>query len=200
MNALLLIGKNEHAYQFVAEMGQRTDHWRACSNPVTLPEVLSWAPDVIVSYGYRSLVAPDVLAIPKLGAWNLHPSLLPIGRGAHPIFWALAEGQQVGVALHEMYAGLDTGPVLGWTAITPKRSDTLRTLYDHAHEVLRAVFWAHWPKISHGLARERAIPQAGLSTYHRTAHLEPYWPKLPDGWDTAVEVVQGLGLNHGTAH
>lgn len=200
MNALLLLGKNEHSYTLCAELSERTNFWRACLDVVELTDVLAWNPDVIISYNYRHIVAPDILAIPKLGAWNLHPAMLPLGRGAHPIFWALAEGQPAGVTVHEMNAGLDTGPILGQVPVVPRLGDSLKSLYDHAHLVLRALFWAHWEKIARGTAREWTRPQTGPSTYHRAAHLERYWPKLPQGWDTPVEVVQELGLEHGTAH
>jgi methionyl-tRNA formyltransferase len=66
---------------------------------------------VVVAYG-QILPAP-VLALPPLGCWNGHGSLLPRWRGAAPIQWALLEGDaQTGVGIMAMEEGLDTGAVL----------------------------------------------------------------------------------------
>jgi methionyl-tRNA formyltransferase len=66
---------------------------------------------VVVAYG---LILPrKVLAIPRLGCWNVHASLLPRWRGAAPIQRAILAGDdESGVDLMQMEAGLDTGPVL----------------------------------------------------------------------------------------
>jgi methionyl-tRNA formyltransferase len=60
------------------------------------------------------LILPrKVLAIPRLGCWNVHASLLPRWRGAAPIQRAILAGDtESGVDLMQMEAGLDTGPVL----------------------------------------------------------------------------------------
>jgi methionyl-tRNA formyltransferase len=53
------------------------------------------------------------LAIPPLGVLNVHPSLLPAGRGPEPIFWTLRRGERAsGVTVHRMDTGLDTGPIV----------------------------------------------------------------------------------------
>ena len=54
--------------------------------------------------------------IPPLGILNVHPSLLPVGRGPEPVFWTLRRGEQVtGVTVHRMDAGFDTGPIVAQT-------------------------------------------------------------------------------------
>jgi len=70
-------------------------------------------PDLIVVVAYGLILSPRVLAIPRLGCWNVHASLLPRWRGAAPIQRALLAGDaETGVGLMQMEAGLDTGPVL----------------------------------------------------------------------------------------
>lgn len=66
---------------------------------------------VVVAYG---LILPDaVLSAPRLGCINVHASLLPRWRGAAPIQRAIEAGdRESGVAIMQMAAGLDTGPVL----------------------------------------------------------------------------------------
>ncbi len=66
---------------------------------------------VVVAFG--QLLPPEVLAVPPLGCWNGHGSLLPRWRGAAPIQWCLIEGDaETGVGIMAMEEGLDTGPVL----------------------------------------------------------------------------------------
>jgi methionyl-tRNA formyltransferase len=71
------------------------------------------APDVLVVVAYGELLTPEVLAIPRLGAVNVHFSLLPRWRGASPVQHALlARDDRTGVTLMQMDRGLDTGPIL----------------------------------------------------------------------------------------
>lgn len=80
-------------------------------------------PDLIVVVAYGLIVPKPILALPRLGCWNVHASLLPRWRGAAPIQRALIAGdRETGVALMAMRAGLDTGPVL-FEIRTPIRSD-----------------------------------------------------------------------------
>jgi methionyl-tRNA formyltransferase len=58
------------------------------------------------------------LAIPPTGVLNVHPSLLPAGRGPEPVFWTLRRGVGVsGVTVHRMDTGLDTGPIVAQTTM-----------------------------------------------------------------------------------
>lgn len=82
-------------------------------NPQARRQLADWRPDLLVVVAYGLILSPRVLAIPRLGAWNVHASLLPRWRGAAPIQRALLAGDaKTGVGLMQMDAGLDTGPVL----------------------------------------------------------------------------------------
>lgn len=73
----------------------------------------AYAPDLVVVVAYGLILPKSVLAIPRLGCWNVHASLLPRWRGAAPIQRAILAGDsETGVDLMQMEAGLDTGPVL----------------------------------------------------------------------------------------
>ena len=72
-----------------------------------------YAPDLMVVVAYGLILPRKVLAIPRLGCWNVHASLLPRWRGAAPIQRAILAGDtESGVDLMQMEAGLDTGPIL----------------------------------------------------------------------------------------
>jgi methionyl-tRNA formyltransferase len=70
-------------------------------------------PDLIVVWSYSMVLPPAVLAVPRLGAVNVHGGLLPEYRGGHVMQWAILNGEsETGVTLHYMDAGIDTGPVI----------------------------------------------------------------------------------------
>jgi methionyl-tRNA formyltransferase len=70
-------------------------------------------PDALVVVAYGQILSPDVLDIPRLGAVNVHFSLLPRWRGAAPVPHAILAGDEVtGVTVMLMDEGMDTGPIL----------------------------------------------------------------------------------------
>jgi methionyl-tRNA formyltransferase len=71
------------------------------------------APDAIVIIAYGQIIPARLLTIPRLGWINLHASLLPRYRGAAPIHWAIANGENIsGITTMQIDAGMDTGPTL----------------------------------------------------------------------------------------
>ena len=81
------------------------------------------SPDLLIVVAYGLILPRKVLAIPRLGCWNVHASRLPRWRGAAPIQRAILAGDsETGVDLMQMEAGLDTGPVL-LRARTPIAAD-----------------------------------------------------------------------------
>jgi methionyl-tRNA formyltransferase len=71
------------------------------------------APDVGVVVAYGHILKPELLAIPRRGMVNVHPSLLPALRGAAPVEWAILNGlETTGVTIMVMDAGMDSGPIL----------------------------------------------------------------------------------------
>jgi methionyl-tRNA formyltransferase len=88
-------------------------------------------PDLFVSSGYTRILHSETLAIPVIGAINVHPSLLPHYRGSHPIYWALYEGQPVvGVTVHEMTLPVDSGRILAQEEVRVSLNDHPDEVYD----------------------------------------------------------------------
>ncbi|MEM9666371.1 MAG: formyltransferase family protein, partial [Bacteroidota bacterium] len=63
-----------------------------------------------IYFGY--LFEPALISCFPRGLVNLHPGLLPYNRGAYPNVWSLVDQTPAGVTLHQIDAGIDTGPVL----------------------------------------------------------------------------------------
>lgn len=87
------------------------------------------APAAIIVVGYGRIIPKWMLELPKYGNINLHASLLPKYRGAAPIQWAIANGEQVtGVTTMRIDEGLDTGDILLQKELAILDEDTAETL------------------------------------------------------------------------
>lgn len=79
--------------------------------PRTVGELAAFLPDVIVVAAYGAILPTEVLAVPRLGALNIHASLLPRWRGAAPVQRAILAGDEItGVSIMRVEEGLDSGP------------------------------------------------------------------------------------------
>ncbi|NMP22403.1 methionyl-tRNA formyltransferase [Sulfobacillus harzensis] len=118
----------------------------------------SFKPDWILTAAYGRILPPWLLALPRVGAYNLHASLLPRWRGANPVAWAiLSEDSVTGVTLMAMDEGMDTGPIVATatTAIGPE--DTTGSLTLRLAE-LGAALWLE-TRDRYGVSRFPSIPQ-----------------------------------------
>ena len=93
-----------------------------------LQYIWSMRPDIFVVVAYKIL--PDkLLSIPKYGAINLHPSLLPIYRGAAPIQWSLINGDsQTAVTTISLSGEIDAGQILLQETVDIKNDDNYGSL------------------------------------------------------------------------
>src|SRR5829696_37227 len=75
-------------------------------------------PDLIVSGGFPWRIPSEVLALPRLGAINMHPALLPRYRGPAAVEWAFRNGDaELGFTIHRLSPDFDTGPILAQARI-----------------------------------------------------------------------------------
>ncbi|QIR84189.1 methionyl-tRNA formyltransferase [Paracoccus sp. AK26] len=87
--------------------------------------------DIAVVVAYGLILPQPVLDAPRLGCLNIHASLLPRWRGAAPIHRAVMAGDaETGVAIMQMEAGLDTGPVLAEARTVIGAEDTTADMHD----------------------------------------------------------------------
>ncbi len=83
------------------------------NTPEWRERIAALRPDLILSVYYRHMIGTKILALPRLGAWNLHGSLLPRYRGRAPINWAVLHGEpRIGMTLHRMVRSADAGAIV----------------------------------------------------------------------------------------
>lgn len=88
-----------------------------------------YRPDLLVVFGFNWKIPAFVREIPRLGAINIHGSLLPKYRGPAPVLWAIRNGDpEIGVTIHRMDDGFDTGPILAQTDGIPIEDDVSQDL------------------------------------------------------------------------
>lgn len=98
-------------------------------------ELKALAPDVQVVVAFRML-PKKVWALPTLGTFNLHASLLPQYRGSAPINWAIINGErETGVTTFLIDEKIDTGAILLQERVPITESETAGTLHDKLMEV-----------------------------------------------------------------
>lgn len=114
-------------------------------------ELRALAPEVCVVAAYGKILPKDVLEVPAKGCVNVHASLLPRFRGAAPIQWAIASGdERTGVCLMKMDEGMDTGPIIS-CAETPIRPDeTQATLHERLAQMGHDLLLRDLPRFLRG--------------------------------------------------
>lgn len=88
------------------------------------------SPDLLAVCG-TTVIKPELFALAPLGAVNIHTGITPEYRSADPIFWALYSGEpeKVGVTIHFIDKGIDTGPILQQEHIPVYSTDSMATIY-----------------------------------------------------------------------
>lgn len=125
-----------------------------------------------LSVHFPLILRPELIARYDGAIWNLHPGLLPYGRGMFPVFWALWEGTPAGATLHELTAGLDAGPIVEQREVAVLASDTGGRLHERVQSAERELLQRWLPRLAAG-ARPDASPQPrDGGTYHSLAEFE----------------------------
>ena len=95
----------------------------------TVEKLASFAPGLMVVAAFGQILPPEILALPKFGCLNVHPSLLPRYRGASPIATAILQGDEItGVTIMLLDVGLDSGPILSQREVSISADDTTGSL------------------------------------------------------------------------
>jgi methionyl-tRNA formyltransferase len=88
------------------------------------------APDALVVVAFR-ILPRELLALPRRGCFNVHPSLLPRGRGAAPIRWTLIRGEtETGVTIIHLNEVIDGGAILAQERTTVGDDEDFGSLHD----------------------------------------------------------------------
>ena len=134
--------------------------------PAFVAAMQALQPDWLFSCYYRHMLKQPLLNLPRLGALNLHGSLLPRYRGRCPLNWVLVHGEtETGVTLHYMVAKADQGDIVGQERVPITFGDTAFTLFAKMTTAAGQLFRETYPRLRSGQAPRRPQDHAQASCF-----------------------------------
>jgi methionyl-tRNA formyltransferase len=138
------------------------------SDPESIARVRSAAPDLLFSFYYRRLLPEAMLTAPRLGAFNVHGSLLPRFRGRAPVNWAVLKGEtRTGATLHRMTARADAGPIVDQEAVEIGPDDTALVVQRRVTAAAAAVLARRLAELKAGAAPETPQDESAATRFGR---------------------------------
>jgi methionyl-tRNA formyltransferase len=134
--------------------------------PALVKMIAGMKPDVIFSFYYRNMIPVEILAIPVIGAFNLHGSLLPKFRGRCPVNWVLIEGERkTGLTLHSMVEKPDAGDIVIQKPVDISFDDNASTLFMKMVREAKTLMKEILPHIQNGSFPRISQTSLGPSSY-----------------------------------
>jgi len=121
-------------------------------------------PDLAVVTAYGQYLPKAILAVPRFGFINIHPSLLPAYRGAAPMQWAIADGlAETGVTIQQVVSRMDAGPILAQQTAPLLASETLVEVEPRLAAIGAAMLLDVIAQIEQGTAQPREQDEAAVT-------------------------------------
>lgn len=116
-----------------------------------IPQLQKLAPDYLFSFYYRHMIPAELLACAKIGALNMHGSLLPKFRGRAPVNWAILHGAtETGATLHMMEVKPDAGDIVGQSAVSIGPNETATDVFAKVSQAAITVINQALPELVQG--------------------------------------------------
>ena len=123
-------------------------------------------PDFLFSFYFREMIQARVLDLPRLGAFNLHGSLLPRYRGRAPLNWVLVKGEtETGISLHAMTPKPDDGHLAAQARLSIAWDETALSLTEKAATASRSLVREAIPDLIDGTTQLIDQKTLGPSSY-----------------------------------
>ncbi|QWD99906.1 formyltransferase [Polynucleobacter sp. JS-Mosq-20-D10] len=180
-----------------------------------IPQLQKLAPDYLFSFYYRHMIPAELLACAKIGALNMHGSLLPKFRGRAPVNWAILHGAtETGATLHMMEVKPDAGDIVGQSAVSIGPNETATDVFGKVsqaaitvmNQVLPELVLGHIPRKPNNLAQGSYFggrkPADGQILWHQTAQqvhnlvraVAPPYPGAFTDWQGQRRIVARTSL------
>jgi methionyl-tRNA formyltransferase len=125
-------------------------------------------PDLIFSFYYRRLIPMTILDQARLGAFNMHGSLLPKYRGRAPVNWAILHGEsETGATLHHMVAQPDAGDIVDQERVPIGPEDPVGTVMRRVCDAAVTVLERQLDNLLRGTAPRRPQDHARATYFGR---------------------------------
>ncbi|MBS1203648.1 MAG: UDP-4-amino-4-deoxy-L-arabinose formyltransferase [Proteobacteria bacterium] len=158
------------------------------NHPLWVDRIRDLNADVIFSFYYRDLLCDNILSTARLGAFNLHGSLLPAYRGRAPLNWVLVNGEtETGVTLHRMVARADAGAIIAQQRVAIEENDEALSLHRKLSEAAKVMLSSVLPDIKAQSFSETAQDESKASYFGRRT---PEDGRLD--WEKPAQTLQNL--------
>ena len=149
----------------------------------SLAQLAAWSPDLIISTNFNHYIGDPARKAARVGTWNLHKSLLPHYRGMAPSFYALLNGEKkVGVTLHKVAKGFDTGDIICQIEIAISEGDSVESLNRKTSDLGGEMLAQYLEELDLSDIRVSPQPQGNWPSYS--------YPTRPD-----IRVFRRMGCN-----
>ena len=136
------------------------------NTPEWRERIAALQPELILSVYYRHMIGTKILGLPRLGAWNMHGSLLPKYRGRAPINWAVLHGEpRMGMTLHRMIKAADAGQVVDQDGVEIGPRDTAEQAFRQVLPCARRVLVRQMDALLAGTAKETPQDESQATTF-----------------------------------
>lgn len=162
---ILFLTNNNISTPLINFLKKQDEEIMVYSDKINFDFIKALMPYIIISYNYKFIIKKDVIDLIKNKIINLHISLLPWNRGAHPNLWSFLENTPKGVSIHLIDEGVDTGPILLQKEVFfDETRETLESSYLTLHEDIHNLFKSNWCE----LRQNNIIPalQKEVGTFH----------------------------------
>lgn len=123
-----------------------------------MAEIEKLQPDLIVTAAFGQFLPEKLLQIPRLGAINVHASLLPKYRGGAPVHYSIINGEEkTGVTIMEMIKKMDAGAIYAQAEVPITKSDDVGTMFEKLSLVGRDLLLQTLPQLIEGQLEK--VPQ-----------------------------------------
>jgi methionyl-tRNA formyltransferase len=135
-------------------------------DPESIARLRNAAPDLLFSFYYRRLLPQEMLVVPRLGAFNMHGSLLPRFRGRAPVNWAVLKGEtRTGATLHRMTARADAGEIVDSEPVEIGPDDTALEVQKRVTAAAVAILARSIEELKAGTARAVAQDESAATRF-----------------------------------
>jgi methionyl-tRNA formyltransferase len=136
------------------------------NTPEWIERIQAMEPDLIFSFYYRNMISEKILNVQRLGAFNMHGSLLPKYRGRVPINWAVLNGEkQTGVTLHHMVKRADAGDIVDQERVAIGIEDTAQDVFGKCVKAARLVLERQLDALTSGTAPRQPQDESQATTF-----------------------------------
>ncbi|HKZ43870.1 MAG TPA: formyltransferase family protein [Anaerolineales bacterium] len=124
-------------FEFKKDPGIPVIQCNDLNDPVVIEGLKILQPDLVIFTG-GGLLRQEILSNSGHGVINCHMGVLPLYRGMDVVEWPILEGNpdKLGITVHFMDKGIDTGDILRIVKIPPLNGETIRSLRDRIEPIM----------------------------------------------------------------